>query len=259
MKQFNPTYLLVIAILCFTTHSKAQTTILPGKAATPELISPKNGDVLDNGCQNRKNGILHAFEWSEVPGARRYHLYVKHPSALIPVIDASNINTTAFCQWKQGSYVAPGNDKGWTWKVRAMVEGVWTAWSMDRTFDIEPLDTDCRSSANTPAVNPIGKADSAPGELNLTGKWYCDDQGVYYLRQLGNQLWWYGQSADGGNAWTNIFHGTIEGRTITGNWADVPHGGAQGSGRMTLVINGPNSFRALSKSGGGFSGSSWRR
>lgn len=142
MKQFNPTYLLVIAILCFTTHSKAQTTILPGKAATPELISPKNGDVLDNGCQNRKNGILHAFEWSEVPGARRYHLYVKHPSALIPVIDASNINTTAFCQWKQGSYVAPGNDKGWTWKVRAMVEGVWTAWSMDRTFDIEPLDTD---------------------------------------------------------------------------------------------------------------------
>ena len=121
--------------------------LIADKSAGPELISPKNGDVLDNGCQDRKNGILHAFEWSEVPGAQRYHLYVKGPSARIPVIDDSNITTTGYTRWEQGSYIVIGNGKGWTWKVRAMVQGQWTDWSSDRTFDVEPVDTDCRSGA----------------------------------------------------------------------------------------------------------------
>ena len=29
---------------------------------------------------------------------------------------------------------------GWRWKVRALVEGIWTDWSEERTFEVAPLD-----------------------------------------------------------------------------------------------------------------------
>src|SRR6476619_4108632 len=45
--------------------------------------------------------------------------------------------------------------------------------------------------------------------IDLTGTWAGDDQGVYYLRQLGDQIWWLGMSGlgqplvDRGTDWTN--------------------------------------------------------
>lgn len=97
-----------------------------------------------------------------------------------------------------------------------------------------------------------------PVTANLTGQWRCNDGGTYYLRQLGNKVWWFGRSKDNGASWTNVFHGTIHGQRIVGQWADVPHGKARSSGRMTLHIQSPGSLRSIHKTGG-FGGSAWTR
>ena len=40
-----------------------------------------------------------------------------------------------------------------------------------------------------PAKKPFDTPD-----LQLTGPWYADDGGIYYIRQLGNDIWWNGMS-----------------------------------------------------------------
>jgi hypothetical protein len=92
---------------------------------------------------------------------------------------------------------------------------------------------------------------------NMTGAWNCNDGGVYFIRQVGNQIWWYGQSSDGGQTWSNVFQGTITGSRIVGSWADVPKGSIRGYGEMTLRISGGQ----IKKISGGenFGGSVWSR
>jgi len=87
--------------------------------------------------------------------------------------------------------------------------------------------------------------------IDLTGTWNADDEGVYYLRQLGDQVWWLGMSGLGGplvargTDWTNVYHGTLAGDTVTGTYADVPGGKIQD--------NGPVVLKVTSTSGGGTS------
>jgi hypothetical protein len=92
---------------------------------------------------------------------------------------------------------------------------------------------------------------------SLTGVWNCNDGGVYFVRQVGNQIWWYGQSSDGGTTWSNVFQGTLRDNKVIGSWADVPKGGNRGYGEMTLSISGD---RIQKVSGGeNFGGSQWSR
>ena len=90
---------------------------------------------------------------------------------------------------------------------------------------------------------------------NLTGKWTCDDGGTYYLRQIGNELYWY---ADGGTNWNNVFHGKIRGKTLTGEWVDVPSAKDRNSGSLIVQII---SFNELKRtwSSGNFGGTKWTR
>ncbi len=75
------------------------------------------------------------------------------------------------------------------------------------------------------------------GNVNLTGAWHANDVGTYYLRQIGNTLWWLGMSRDQGRTFANVFHGTIAGNVIEGDWVDVPmgEGGAYSGGSLTLI------------------------
>ena len=78
--------------------------------------------------------------------------------------------------------------------------------------------------------------------IDLTGTWAGDDQGVYYLRQVGAQVWWLGMSGVGGplvlrgTDWTNVYHGTLAGDTVTGTYADVPGGKIQDNGPVVLKL-----------------------
>lgn len=97
-----------------------------------------------------------------------------------------------------------------------------------------------------------------PSRRNLTGKWRSNDGGIFFLRQIGDEIWWYGQSKDGGKTWSNVFQGRIKGNRIKGNWVDVPHGRTRNSGKMTLEILGNGKLKAIQKTGG-FIGSEWIR
>jgi hypothetical protein len=103
------------------------------------------------------------------------------------------------------------------------------------------------------AVGPLG---AQPPDL--TGVWSCSDGGTYYIRQVGNEVWWYGRSGDQGATWTNVFHGAIQQNRIAGKWADVPQGVIRGAGTMDLQI--VSLYRLTSGSvTGGFGGKTWTR
>jgi hypothetical protein len=103
-----------------------------------------------------------------------------------------------------------------------------------------------------------------PG-TNVTGVWHANDVGTYYMRQLdGNTLWWLGLSRDQGRSFANVFHGTIQGNTIRGEWADIPVGvgGASSNGRLTLVGDGRGQLAitlTATERTGGFGGSGWQK
>jgi hypothetical protein len=42
---------------------------------------------------------------------------------------------------------------------------------------------------------------------DMNGEWKADDRGTYYVRQIGNAVWWVGMSPDEGRTWMNVFKG----------------------------------------------------
>lgn len=103
-------------------------------------------------------------------------------------------------------------------------------------------------NANHVAVDPLA--------LDLTGVWKGNDGGTYYIRQSGDQIWWFGQGSNFGN----VFRGQLASGNsqITGQWADVPIGQALGSGSISLVIVNPNKLRR-EENPGNFTGTDWTR
>jgi hypothetical protein len=37
---------------------------------------------------------------------------------------------------------------------------------------------------------------AAPEKSDLTGRWVCDDGGTYFVRQVGDEVWWTGKSGE---------------------------------------------------------------
>ncbi len=95
---------------------------------------------------------------------------------------------------------------------------------------------------------------------NMTGRWTCDDGGIYYMRQTGKLLYWYAENNnDVVPAWTTVFHGRIYGKQIHGKWADVPKGRHTGSGDLKLMVEDDgNTLRKLEKDSD-YRGALWTR
>ena len=94
----------------------------------------------------------------------------------------------------------------------------------------------------------------------LTGEWRSNDGGTYYLRQIGDTLWWNGMSGgNDGRTYNNVFKGTITyvNNTIVGEWADVPRGTNMNAGKMNLQW----SYTTLQKifQTGGFGPTLWEK
>ncbi len=94
---------------------------------------------------------------------------------------------------------------------------------------------------------------------DLTGEWRSDDGGRYYLRQIGNTLYWYGERSASDPQWSNVYDGRVQGDQIRGQWADVPKGKTSNRGQLRLRVqeNG-NVLMAVHKTGG-LGGSRWTR
>jgi hypothetical protein len=113
---------------------------------------------------------------------------------------------------------------------------------------------------NQGEIQPPGGSNQGGNQaaLDLTGIWNCDDGGKYYIRQLGNMIWWFGEKDPDNPDWSNVMRGTLSGNTITADWADVPKGSIMQSGSLKLSIVSSNEINAIQKTGG-FVGSSWTR
>lgn len=103
-------------------------------------------------------------------------------------------------------------------------------------------------------LGPTGPRHVAADTLPVTGTFYANDNGVYYMQQSGSSLWWLGESVDkdsnpnGGflgpnHVWnrglasTSVFQGTISGSTATGSWVEVSRGSSMQTGTSTLAID----------------------
>ena len=142
-----------------TNQSSPATVSLSGTGqnvtlCTPILVSPSNGAVLDNGCSDHSDKMTWNFDWQDCASATTYHLYVKGENAIIPVIDDDNISSSEYA-YDSYSYVGGENRFNWTWKVRAMVNDQWGPWSAERSFNVEPPDTDCATELIIISVSPF--------------------------------------------------------------------------------------------------------
>lgn len=117
--------------------ARAQLLIPP-----PILVSPANGAVMDNGCQDKSDDIIWDFDWKDVPGATEYQIRVwKNPA--VPVVNNISTPTSDFHYVDPHSYIINTNLTGWRWVVRAKVRGRWGPWSRTGYFSVERLNTDC--------------------------------------------------------------------------------------------------------------------
>lgn len=129
--------------MCFTWYSSCNTDSdnTDSDPFTPVLILPLNGEALDNGCYDKSDLITWVFDWEDCAGATKYHLYVKHLGSRFPLLDDEVINSEF--TYSDYAYVANKNLSNWNWKVRAMIDGVWGPWSIERSFRVVEPDTDC--------------------------------------------------------------------------------------------------------------------
>jgi hypothetical protein len=123
-------------------NDQAVTAEAEVKICVPELLSPESGFVVDNGCTDGSNAIRWEFDWSECSGSRRYHLVVTGPQTATPHIDLHDLRNSSYAEvgtW----HVSQPNLQGWRWRVRAEINSLWSDWSPEQTFDVEPANTDC--------------------------------------------------------------------------------------------------------------------
>lgn len=95
-------------------------------------------------------------------------------------------------------------------------------------------------------------------QIDLTGLWNCDEGGLFYIRQIGDGVWWYGEQSSTNPSWSNVAEGRISDNMINLNWIDVPKGSTMNSGILVLNIISNNQLTVAQKTGD-FKGSEWTR
>ncbi|MCX6165286.1 MAG: hypothetical protein NTU73_10605 [Ignavibacteriae bacterium] len=100
------------------------------------------------------------------------------------------------------------------------------------------------------------KINSNPYNLNGV---FSGAGGKYYIRQLGNDILWYGEEDAVAPTWSNVAHGIIKGNKITVKWADVPKGSIMQSGDLVITIVSNDALTLLQQTGEFFATDSWTR
>lgn len=113
----------------------ASETSGPTRAAcVPTLAIPANDAVLpQRRLDNQRVEANWMFGWRACPEASKYHLFVIGPGAISPIVNSDSITSVTF-QHRSTYYHGVTQNDGWSWKVRAYVDGQWGAWSEERKF-----------------------------------------------------------------------------------------------------------------------------
>ena len=94
--------------------------------------------------------------------------------------------------------------------------------------------------------------------VDLTGTWKADDGGTYFMRQIGDEVWWFGEDSPTSPNFSNVAYGHLSDNLLIMRWADVPKGKTLSAGILELVVQS-NSQIVASQKTGGFNGSTWTR
>ncbi len=125
-----------------------------------------------------------------------------------------------------------------------------------------------RRSSGAPGSAGVITPSFQKGLDGLTGVWKGSDKGIYYMRQVGNLVYWLGMSPDNGGTFTNVFRGVATNNwlstNVSGTWADIPYGAGAGRGSIAFAISNVQSAsgstgRVINRTSetGGFGASTW--
>jgi hypothetical protein len=111
--------------------------------------------------------------------------------------------------------------------------------------DIAPSPSNAGPSPTTADLSAISCATADPEDVGeLTGAWLGSEGGVYYIRQVGNCVWWFGTEIEdiepgltGQPGFANVASGRVDGTDIKVEWADVPVGNVLGGGGLTFFYD----------------------
>jgi hypothetical protein len=123
-----------------------------------------------------------------------------------------------------------------------------------------PAASNPASSAPSPAIDlsAIACATADPRDVGeLTGAWQGSDRGVYYIRQVGDCVWWFGTELDDiergvteQNGFANVASGRLDGTRLEVEWADLPMGDILGGGGLTFMYDAENGQLVLTEQRG---------
>lgn len=122
------------------------------------------------------------------------------------------------------------------------------------TIERSPAENGPRSASSTsPSADVavltdlavIGCAGDDPAdEGELTGAWSGNDSGVYYVRQVGDCVWWFGTEVTdvelgpvNQRGFANVASGRIVGNQVDVEWVDVPLGDTVNGGGLTFIYD----------------------
>ena len=110
-----------------------------------------------------------------------------------------------------------------------------------------PSTVDAASAAPETAadLSVIACATDDPTDVGaLSGAWLGSEGGVYYIRQVGDCVWWFGTDVNDiepgltdQSGFANVASGRVDGDRIEVEWADLPLGDTLGGGGLTLVYD----------------------
>lgn len=108
-------------------------------------------------------------------------------------------------------------------------------------------------------LSAIGCARDDPAdEGELTGAWAGNDNGTYYIRQVGDCVWWFGTEVrdielgpTSQRGFANVASGRIVGSQVDLEWVDVPLGDTVNGGGLTFIYDEERGELTLAEQRGG--------
>jgi hypothetical protein len=124
--------------------------------------------------------------------------------------------------------------------------------------DIAPSPSNADPSPTTADLSTIACATGDPEDVGeLTGAWSGNEGGVYYIRQVGDCLWWFGTEIEaiepgqtGQPGFANVASGRVDDSTVEVEYADLPLGDVLGGGGLTFVYDDENGTLTLTEQRG---------
>lgn len=96
----------------------------------------------------------------------------------------------------------------------------------------------------------------------ISGIWEIDydKNSRYYIKQIGNYVWWLGEQKNDDPQWCNVAYGRIheKRKELELNWCDVPKGKAISNGSLVLKIVDDDTLEFITGTGG-HAAKKWKR